>query len=168
VTCVARDPLPVEQVLAMLRTTPARLAALTAGLTEAQSQAAPEEGEWSVNSVLAHLRSCADVWSDYIAAMLAEDHPTIRTRNPRTWIKTTGYLELPFRRSLRSFTAQRAKLLAVLQELPAESWTRAATFTGNRRPVQRSVLDYADGMARHEDRHLQQIQRAIKAVRDGP
>jgi hypothetical protein len=80
-------PRTIEQLLAQLAETPARLAALTAGLAPEQLRAAPGPGEWSANDVLAHLRSCADVWGDYIRLILAQDMPTIRAVNPRTWIK---------------------------------------------------------------------------------
>ena len=58
--------LTIEQVLIMLAETPPRIAALTAGLAPAQLRTAPNQGEWSANDVLAHLRSCADVWGNCI------------------------------------------------------------------------------------------------------
>ena len=60
---------------------------------------------------------------DCIATILAEDRPTIRAVNPRTWIKKTDYPNLEFRPSLRAFTTQRADLLAVLKALPPEGWS---------------------------------------------
>ncbi len=59
--------------------------------------------------------------------MIAEDTPTLRAIGPNTWIKKTDYLELEYRPSLRSFATQRANLLAVLQPLPHDGWSRAAT-----------------------------------------
>jgi hypothetical protein len=53
--------LPIEQILALLTETPPRIAALTASLAAAQLHAAPGQGEWSANEVLAHLRACADM-----------------------------------------------------------------------------------------------------------
>ena len=95
----------IEQVLTLLAETPPSLAALTAGLSPAQLRTAPDQDEWSANDVLAHLRACADVWGDCIAAMLADDRPTLRSVSPRTWITRTGYLDLEFRPSLRAFAA---------------------------------------------------------------
>jgi hypothetical protein len=95
---------------------------------------APADGEWSVNDVLAHLRACADVWGGCIATILAEDDPTIRAINPRTWIDRMDYRELEFAPSLRAFTEQRAALLRVLAPLPPEGWSRAATVTGRAGP----------------------------------
>lgn|SRR5574341_470436 len=152
-------PLTNEQIVTLLRSGPPRLAELTAALTEDQLHTAPEPGEWSANEVLAHLRACADMWGDCIRVMLAEDRPTIRAINPRTWIKRTNYLELEFRPSLRSFATQRAELLAVLESLPPESWSRAATVTGAGKVLERTVHFYAQWMAIHERPHVKQIAR---------
>ena len=84
--------LTIEQALTLLAATPPRLAALSAGLAPAhlQTRSAPED--WSANDVLTHLRACADVWGNCIMAILAEDGPTLRAVDPRTWIKSTDYL----------------------------------------------------------------------------
>ena len=159
-----RGTLTIEQVLTQLAATPPRLAALIAGLAPAQLQAAPGRDEWSANDVLAHLRACADVWGGCIATMLTEDAPTLRAVNPKTWIKRTDYRELAFGRSLRAFAAQRAELLAVLEPLPHESWSRAGTVTGAGKPLQRTVLSYAQRLARHERPHVKQIERIVNAM----
>ncbi|MGA7732456.1 MAG: DinB family protein [Chloroflexia bacterium] len=158
-------PLTIDQLLTRLAATPPRIAALTAGLSPAQLRAIPGVGGWSANDVLSHLRSCSDVWGDYIARILAEDHPTIRAVNPTTWIKKTGYPELEFRPSLRAFTTQRADLMSVLQPLPPEAWSRAATVTGAGRPRERTVLSYAQWLANHERSHFKQIERIVLAMR---
>ena len=157
--------LTTEQVLTLLAATPSRLAVLSAGLTPAQLQTAPNSDEWSANDVLAHLRACADVWGDCIAAMLAEDTPTLRAVNPTTWIKKTDYLDLEFQPSLHSFATQRADLLAILEPLLPEGWSRTATVTGAGAALTRTVLDYAERLARHERAHLRQIERLVEAMR---
>lgn len=159
------ESLTIEQVLALLTETPARIEALTAGLSPAQSRAAPSQDEWSANDVLAHLRACADVWGDCIATMLAEDAPMLRAVNPRAWIKKTNYPDLEFQPSLRAFAAQRAKLLATLESLPREAWSRTATVTGAGSVLRRTVLSYAERMARHERPHVKQIVRIVAAMR---
>ena len=156
-----------EQVLTLLADTPRRLEALTAGLAPDQLRAAPAPGEWSANDVLAHLRSCADMWGGAIATMLAEDHPTLRAVNPRTWIERTDYPDLEFRPSLHAFAAQRAGLLAVLEPLPPEGWERAATVTGAGKPLERTVLFYARWLASHERPHVKQVARIVEAVSTG-
>jgi hypothetical protein len=161
---MARTPLTVEQILSVLDETPKHLAALTVDLTPQQLRTAPGPGEWSANEVLAHLRSCADVWGECISRMLAEEHPTLRAIDPRTWTERTDYLELEFGTSLHAFTSQRAELLAVLEPLPAESWTRTATVTGAGAPLVRTVHAYARRMSRHERPHIKQVARIIESL----
>ena len=156
--------MPVEQVLKILSSTPPRIAELTAGLSEQQLHASPDIGGWSANEVLAHLRSCADVRGGCALKIFAEDTPTLRAVDPRTWMKETDYLELEFRRSLRAFTAQRGDLLAALEPLGPGDWSRRAIVTGAGKVLERTVLFYADWVARHERPHLKQMHRIVDAM----
>lgn len=155
----------VEEVLALLAAAPPRLAALTGELAPEQLQSAPAPGEWSANEVLAHLRSCADVWGDGIRAIVAGDHPTLRAVNPRTWIARTDYPDLDFRISLRAYTAQREDLVAFLESLPREAWSRSGTVRGAGKPLERTVFWYAHSLVVHERPHLKQVARIVGAVR---
>jgi hypothetical protein len=160
--------LPIEQILTALAAAPARIAEATAGVTPAQLRAAPNPGEWSANEVLAHLRSCADVWGDCIVTILNQEKPTIRAVNPRTWIQSTDYLAQEFQPSLQAFTEQRAALLAILEPLPPVAWARSATVTGAGKALRRTVHSYAQWMVEHERPHLKQIQRIANQVRKAP
>ena len=161
---MARTAIPLDQVLALLAAAPERIATLSVGMSPAQLRTAPGPDEWSANDVLAHLRACADVWGACIATILAEDHPTIRAIDPRTWMRQTNYLDLEFPPSLREYTTQRTELLAVLEHLPPDAWTRAATLTGAGRPIERTLQSFAERMARHERPHIKQIERVIQAL----
>ena len=159
---MASKSLTIEQVLTILAATPPRIAALTAGLAPAQLHSAPNRDAWTANDVLAHLRSCADVWGSCIEAIIAQDRPTIRAVNPTTWIKTTDYLEQEFQPSLHAFATQRTNLLAVLEPLAPAGWSRTATVTGAGKVLERTVLFYAAWLARHERPHIKQIERIVK------
>lgn len=154
---VTKSLLTPEQVLTLLIETPRRIATLTGDLSPSQLHTPPGPEEWSANDVLAHLRECADVWGSCIKAIITEDRPTLRAINPLTWIKQTNYLELDFRPSLQAFARQRADLLAVLEPLPSEGWSRMATVTGAGKPLERTVLFYGQWLARHERQHVKQI-----------
>ncbi len=158
-------PLSIEQNLTLLAATPSHLAEITKGLSRAQLVTPPKGGEWSARDVLAHLRACADMWGKYIVVILNEDHPTFKAVNPTTWIKQTNYREQEFRSSLRAFTAQRAELLAVLEPLPSQAWSRAATVTGAGKPRERTVRTYAQWLANHERSHFKQLERIVNTLR---
>jgi hypothetical protein len=161
--------LAIDKILTILKETPPRLAKFTSGFIPAQLHTAPSAGEWSVNEVLAHLRACEDVWgSYYIMTILAQDHPTIKARNPRTWIKSTDYLEQNFQSSLRAFAKQRKKLLTVLESLSPKDWARTNTLIGAGKHLQQTLLSHADGLARHERAHLKQIERTLNTLKRVP
>jgi hypothetical protein len=90
--------------------------------------------------------------------------PTIRAVNPTTWIKSTDYLDLEFRPALHAFTTQRAELLALLESLPHEDWSRSATVTVAGKPLVRTVFFYARWLARHERPHVKQIEHIVANV----
>ena len=161
---VPNKTLTIEQVLSLLAETPLRLAALTAGLAPSQLHTAPARDAWSANDVLAHLRACADIWGNCIVTMIAEDRPTLRAVNPRSWINKTDYLELEFRPSLRSFAKQRADLLAVLDPLPLKGWSCTATVTGAGAVLERTVLFYGRWLAGHERPHVKQVERIVDTI----
>jgi hypothetical protein len=161
---VSGTSLTTKLILTLLAAAPAHIAEFTDGLTEVQLHAAPSPGDWSAAEVLAHLRSCADVWGNCIATIINQDNPTIRAVNPRTWIKNTNYLEQDFQPSLQAFTMQRAELLAVLGPLKPKTWSRSARITGAGKVLVRTVQTYAEWMAVHERTHLKQIKHMASAM----
>jgi hypothetical protein len=162
---MASRALTIEEILTLLSEHPKRIAELTAGRPVAHLHTEPEPGEWSVNDVLAHIRACADVWGGAIARIIAEDAPTLKGLNPRTRIKQTGYPDLTFRTSLRAFVKQRSELLAVLESLPPEGWSRRATVLAWGQQYEKSVLEFATKLAGHERIHVKQIAAALDGAR---
>ena len=151
-------PLTADEILGRLAEQPKTIAALTAGMSERRLHRRPGH-EWSANDVLAHFRSCGDVWGRYIALTLTEDHPTFRAVNPTTWIKSTNYPDLAFAPSFRAYLRQRTELTRRLRALRPQDWTRSARVSGAGRPRERSVHEYALWLANHERSHLRQIAR---------
>jgi hypothetical protein len=154
--------LTIEQVLSALEEQPKTIAKVMRDLPPRRLHSPPANGEWSLNDVLAHLRSCSDMWGKYIALIVEEDHPTFRAVNPRTWIESTNYPELDFTTSFEQFKKQRRKLVQFLGRLRKDEWSRSATVTGGGTPRERTVLEYARRLANHERTHLRQIERLSK------
>jgi len=162
---MSKNPLTIEQVLDLLTTNPQQISEFTTDLTSAQIHLSLKPGEWSANDILAHLRSCADMWGNAIETIIAEDKPTIKAINPTTWIDNTDYPQQKFQTSFRAFTKQRTDLLAVLEALPKKSWSRSATVTGAGKPLERTVFFYAHWLAKHERTHVKQIRRIANSIR---
>jgi hypothetical protein len=165
---VAREALSIGEVLHLLRANPEQLAASTAGMSDQQAAMRSRPDDWSVNEILAHLRACADMWGEAIQSMLAEDHPRIKAINPRHWIHSTNYPERAFSTSLAEFRTQRNILSATLEGLTPVEWQRSATVFGAGKELERTVLFYAQWLARHERSHLQAIQRTAEAAKTRP
>lgn len=154
--------LDADEILRHLREMPIRIEALTAGLTPADLQRRPMPEEWSVNDNLAHLRACADVWGRYMGRILAEDHPGFTSINPRAQMRKTDYPEQAFAPSLQAFATQRAELLATLDALPPDAWSRPAMVHGEL--WEHGVQYYGDKLARHEAVHLPQIEGVVRSL----
>ncbi len=148
----------VERYLAVLSETVSRLEQAVNGRDEARLQFRADKTAWSVNEILAHLRSCADLWTHSIYAMLAENEPTFSDINERKWAKVTKYAELPFRESFQAFSLQRQNLLRVLKALPFEAWERSAIIFERKH----TIFTQTRRMAKHEMAHLEQIENLLK------
>jgi len=148
----------ISTVLDKLETSLDQLSTLTRGLDEGRLNSSAGNETWSANDILAHLRACADVWGKSLAAMIIEDHPTLRYVSPRSWIRRTNYPGLDFHPSLMSYADQRRELLKSLRGLRTEDWSRGATFTATTRGRAETVLSYAQRIASHEAGHLHQME----------
>jgi DinB superfamily len=155
-----------ETVLTLLAAAPERITALMEALSERQLHISPVAGEWNAIEVLAHLRSCADVWGGCIADILGADHPTLRAINPVTWVKRTNYRSLDFWPSLQAYSEQRTHLLDLLTLLDEADWLRSATVTGAGKPLERDVHFYAQWLAKHERSHLKQFRQIANFARN--
>lgn len=145
-----------QDVLEVLEATPVRLAAVSGAV-----DVRPSPDEWSAGEVLAHLRACGEVWGGCVRRLLAEDRPTLRALNPRTFQERTDWESRRWAEHLAAFAAERAALLELLHGLAPADWDRAALVTGAGRPVERTVLTYAEWLASHERPHVRQVERAV-------
>jgi DinB superfamily len=151
-------PSEIENYLRIISETPQQIAQAAKGLEEARLQFKPDGKSWSANDNLAHLRSCADLWTHSIYAMLAENKPVFSDIDERKWAKVTRYDELSFAESLQVFSLQRENLLRVLKALPFESWERSAIIFERKH----TVFTQTRRMAKHEAEHCEQIASLLR------
>jgi DinB superfamily len=154
-----------DQFCPRLATTPGLIAELTAGLPPDAVDASPSPGAWSLNSILAHLRACADVWGANIEEILTEDAPTIHAINPRVWSEATISHNLTLEISLETSTRRPAALLTRLLTLTAATWKRSAAFNGAGAPAPRTVQFVAARMLNHEGSHLKRMNCVVTRSR---
>ncbi|SRR6266498_5140207 len=151
-------PSEIENYLRLISETPQQIAQAAKALEEAHLRFKPDAKSWSANDVLAHLRSCADLWTHSIYAMLAENEPVLSDINERKWAKATRYAEVPFVESFQAYSLQRKNLLRVLRELPFESWERSAIIFERKH----TVFTETRRMAKHEQEHVEQIASLLR------
>jgi hypothetical protein len=152
-----------DAAIAMLKTTPGRIASASRGLSDNDLNWKPAADSWSANEILAHLRACADVWGGSIVKILNEDHPTFRYVSPRTWIRKTNYIDLDFKPSFLAFRKQRDDLLKVLRSISQEDWLRRANVKAAAKLREETVLSYAQRLGAHEAGHCDQMDRVLHA-----
>ena len=158
--------LDVDEIIAILRSTAARIDELARDATPHELEPAGYEDEWSITAVVAHLRACNDVLGGAMVRIIREDHPAWRATSPRTWQAKSGYHDWPFGPSFEAFTTGRDELLAVLEPLPPATWERTAAVTVPPAKVfERSTRYYGDWLAQHERTHVKDLERR-RAWRD--
>jgi hypothetical protein len=144
----------IEKVLQLLTETPGRITVAANRLSDDDLHWKPDKDSWSANDILAHLRACADVWSETIAAMLQKDEPILEDISPRDKLKEAGYGERSFQELFLSFVDQRRELLRALYDLELADWSRGALIKERRH----TVFSQARRMALHEVTHNEQLE----------
>ncbi len=148
----------IDTVLQLLAETPHRIEVSTAALASAQLAHKADAQSWSADEILAHLRACVDVWVGTMDRMLTEEQPTLRHLSPRSYLRKTDYVDLPFAESWAIFVAERAALLERLQPLTLEQWARSAMIQER----QHTVFSQARRLALHEEGHCGQIEELVR------
>jgi hypothetical protein len=88
-------PSEAERYLGMISETLQRISLAVKGIDGDQLKFKTDTKAWSANDLLAHLRSCADLWTHSIYAMLAEREWVLPAIDERKWARVTRYEELP-------------------------------------------------------------------------
>jgi hypothetical protein len=151
-------PSDVQKYLGILSGAPQQIALTVKGFEEEYLQLRANSKSWSANDILAHLRSCADLWTHSIYAMLAENEPVFSDINERKWAKVTRYAELPFHQSFQAFSLQRESLLRVLKDLSFDAWERSALILERHH----TVFTQTRRLAKHEAEHLEQLKTILR------
>jgi hypothetical protein len=148
----------IARILTTLQECPVRIEAATKKIAAMQLHARPDRESWSINDILAHIRSSSDVWGGSIERMLAEETPTLPDIHPRKWMKQTDYPQLDFHKSFKAYAAQRKGLLKILTKLSFDDWSRGAMIGGRIH----TVFTQARRIAKHDSAHCDQIEGLLR------
>ena len=160
--CEARRAMRVADVIAAIERAPARLAALGAGVTEAQRRHRPRPGEWCLNEVMAHLLHVeTEVFLPRLTRMLDEDQPAFAPFSPEPWARERDHSVDAFDASLAGFERARRATLDLLRALPAPAAERLG-ISGTFGPL--TIAQYATHVAEHDIEHLAQMAECRRAA----
>ena len=154
-----------EEALDLLESAPARIAAATAGVPADDLLEPLEPGGWSARDVLGHMRACDHTWGGYVGRILDEDHPSFRAESPRSTIRRTDVLSVPFGVSLPGVhprpRAARRRLRAADENTLART---ASVLLPGRGREDRTAAHYAHRIVEHEGEHVRNIERVMAAA----
>lgn len=154
------------EVMGILETGPARLTAIAAGLADDVLHEPLEPGGWSARDIVGHLRACQRTWGAYLVRILDEDHPTFRYVSPRSTIRQTDFLTLPYRVSMEGFAADRERFLSRVGALGSGDLHRVGSVkVSGGRIQEHTAFSYAHRMAEHEVDHVQHLEAALASRR---
>ena len=125
----------------------------------ARSTSPPPPGEWSVPEIFGHVRAADTIWSHRILLALVHDGvamPDVDERQLQL-VQATGALDDV--KMVTAWALGREALVALLQVLPDEGWTRTCT---HQRSGVITVLDCVRAMAEHEREHLAQMRTTAR------
>lgn len=174
---------PTEQLkserLARLERTADELAAATSGHDDASLSVRPDERNWCAKEVICHLRDIEEQFILRFRMILATDEPTFLTLgdmppdparwglvagdgfplDPDRWAEERQYLRNDAALALSAFRRRREETLALLARLTPMQWQRGSLHTTLGRMT---CTDWVMLIAAHDDKHLAQLQRALR------
>ena len=155
-----RQELSPEEILDILHTSLPELRSVTGRLSEAQLDSTASDDNWSIRYIVAHLHSCEVVLGGQMIRIVSEDRPSWRRLSPREYIRKTDFPDWDVARALDDIDEHRQGVLAAVEPLQADGWTRVAVVTeAPGKLVDRTLRFYGDWLAGHEREHLVQIRQ---------
>lgn len=149
-------------LLAVLRSTPAALDTLTAGVTPDQWQQAPRSGEWSLTEILCHLRDVdREVNLPRLKKVLNEENPHLAGIDTDPWAKERDYASQDGPTAMKEYFLVRGEMLDLLDNLSLLEWQRPAQHTifG---PT--TLIELISFMTTHDRTHIQQSVASLRAI----
>lgn len=137
---------------------------VVAGLSDAELDARPFEGEWTVREIAHHLADGELNSAIRLRRLVAEDEPVLAGYDEMAFSRRLHYGERAIGPSLAAMRAARASTLAILACLTEGEWARTGTHT-EQGPY--SVAAWLRDYANHPHDHADQARRVLDASRKG-
>jgi DinB family protein len=151
-----------QDAIKVQRSTAAKLKKLTRGLTSKQLKWKPEPGKWSIAEILAHLADTEIVASWRMRSVIGENGITIQPFDQDAWASAFQYGKRDVARSLATFRLLRENNLAMLKEIPRETWDNYGMHLERGKET---IAHLARMFAGHDTNHVLQIERIVKQLK---
>ena len=136
--------------------------AVVARLSDAELDARPFPGEWTVREICHHLADGEINSGVRLRRLIAEDSPMLPGYDENAFSRRLHYGR-PIGPSIAAVAAVRAATFQILEELSDEEWARPGTHSEHG-PY--GVEDWLRDYAGHPGDHAEQARRTLEAARD--
>jgi hypothetical protein len=166
-----------DDLLARLALTPPTLAAAAQGGGEEQLRRRPAERAWSATEIACHLRDVDELFQVRFHTILALVDPPVlvfgarpddlvawhivgavgHPLDPDRWAEDRQYRRADTAAAVAAFARRRGEIVRLLRGLEPREWERSGVHL---RRGRLPLTEWAAGLARHDDNHLDQLRRA--------
>ncbi|MBI4716242.1 MAG: DinB family protein [Planctomycetes bacterium] len=157
-------PTKFPDLLERLRGTPARLEARVAGLSRELLTRRPDQG-WSIQQNVGHLIDLGFLPARRIEQILAGEAVLIAADMTNRATNEADHNAADMKQLLRTFRAERGRLVARLESLPQEAWGKSALHPRLQTPMR--IVDIVCFDSEHDDYHLARIGALVRALSPG-
>jgi hypothetical protein len=151
-----------QDAVKVQRSTAARLKKSIQGLTPKQLKWRSEPAKWSISEIVAHLADAEIVASWRMRSVIGENGITIQPFDQDSWASVFEYRGRDARRSLEVFRILRENNLAMLKEIPRETWNNYGMHLERGKET---IAHLTRMFAGHDTNHVLQIERIVKQLK---
>lgn len=146
-----------DELLAVLKESPAMLEQQTRSLSDAELDFRPEASAWTIRENLAHLvNNEMVVMRTRLERMLKEDQPELPLHDEQAWYAQRNTARDTIDELLGDFAIQRAASLGIFVSMRAEEWKREALHAEF---GCFNIAEWLERWAEHDLAHRQQIEK---------
>ena len=144
------------------RDTAPRLKKAIQGLRPAQLKWRPEPAKWSIAEIIAHLADAEIVASWRMRSVIGENGITIQPFDQDAWASVFEYRDRDAKKSLETFRVLRENNLAMLKEIPKETWDNYGMHLERGKE---SIAHLTRMFAGHDANHIIQVESLAKQLK---
>ncbi|HLX12110.1 MAG TPA: DinB family protein [Bacteroidota bacterium] len=153
-----------QDPMAVLKSTPKRLAKAAKGLTKKQMSTPPAPGKWTIAQIISHFCDAELTMSYRIRMAVAQSGANIQAYDENKWADALRYTGGDVHQKLETFIANRSMNVWLLSSLSSEELER---FGIHEERGKETVERMAHMLAGHDVNHVKQVEhiRSLVAVK---